>query len=364
MDLPIMPPVAPMLANAVSEIPVGDYSYEPKWDGFRSIVFRDGAQIEISSRNERSMTRYFPDLVEALLANLPPRCVVDGEIVVPDLTRGRLDFEALQQRIHPADSRVRLLAERTPAHYVAFDMLAIGDHDLTGRPFEERRRMLEEALIAARSPVHITPATREHETAGRWFAEFEGAGLDGVVAKPLAGTYQPDKRVMLKIKHVRTADCVVAGYRTYKADSGAVGSLLLGLYDRGGTLAFVGVVAAFPAAYRRTLMEELQPLVTQMDGHPWNWVQADSTGRTPQSAESSRWSAGKDLTFVPLLPERVIEVRYDHMEGERFRHTAQFVRWRPDRDPLSCTFEQLEVPVRYALSDVLDVTSEGTDTAR
>ncbi len=226
-----MPPVAPMLARAVGDMPLGEYSYEPKWDGFRSIVFRDGDEVEIASRNERSLTRYFPELVQALRTNLPQRCVVDGEIVVPDPLRGRLDFEALQQRIHPAESRVRLLAQRTPAHLVAFDLLALGDLDLTGEPFRERRRVLKEALADAQSPIHLTPATRDPEVAQRWFNEFEGAGLDGIVAKPLEGVYLPDKRVMLKIKHVRTADCVVAGYRPYKGDAQAVGSLLLGLYD-------------------------------------------------------------------------------------------------------------------------------------
>ena len=246
MNLPIMPPVAPMLAKAVEDIPRGAYSYEPKWDGFRSIVFRDGDEVEIGSRNERPLTRYFPEVVAAIRSGLPERCVLDGEIVVPDPSRGRLDFEALQQRIHPAESRVKLLAQRTPAHFVAFDLLALGDRDLTGEPFRERRRVLEEALADAQSPIHLTPATHDPEVAQRWFDEFEGAGLDGIVAKPLEGTYQPDKRVMFKIKHVRTADCVVAGYRAYKTDTQAVGSLLLGLYDDDGELVNVGVVGAFP----------------------------------------------------------------------------------------------------------------------
>ena len=245
MDLPVMPPVAPMLARAVEDIPLGGYSYEPKWDGFRSIVFRDRDEVEIGSRNGRPMTRYFPEVVAAIRSGLPERCVLDGEIVVPDPSRGRLDFEALQQRIHPAESRVKLLAQRTPAHFVAFDLLALGDRDLTGEPFRERRRVLEETLAGARSPIHLTPATRDPEVAERWFNEFEGAGLDGIVAKPLELTYQPDRRVMFKIKHVRTADCVVAGYRTYKTDARAVGSLLLGLYDDHGDLVFVGVVGAF-----------------------------------------------------------------------------------------------------------------------
>ena len=349
-----MPFVAPMLAKAVGEIPRGPYDYEPKWDGFRSIVFRDRDEVEIGSRNARPLTRYFPEIVEAIKSgSLPERCVLDGEIVVPDPARGRLDFEALQQRIHPAESRVKLLSQRTPAHYVAFDLLALGNRDLTSEPFGERRRLLEEALADARSPVHLTPATRDPEVARRWFDEFEGAGLDGIVAKPLEGTYEPDKRVMFKIKHVRTADCVVAGYRTFKSDAEAVGSLLLGLYDVHGQLVHVGVVGAFPAAERRALLRKLQPLVTTLEHHPWNAVETETQTRTPRSSESSRWSAGKDLAFVPLRPERVVEVRYDHMEGDRFRHTAQFVRWRPDREPLSCTFGQLEEPVGYDLSKVL-----------
>ena len=352
MRLPVMPPVKPMLAKAVAEVPAGDLSYEPKWDGFRSIVFRDGDEVEIGSRNERPMTRYFPEVVEAITANLPERCVVDGEIVVPDADGKRLEFEVLQQRIHPAASRVKLLSEQTPAHVVAFDLLALGDRSLMGEPFAERRRLLEEALAGARSPIHVTPATTERDVALRWFEEFEGAGLDGVVAKPLDGTYQPDKRVMFKIKHVRTADCVVAGYRVHKTDDHAIGSLLLGLY-RGDDLANIGVVGALPMAQRRKLFVELQPLVTTFEEHPWNWAREELGTRTPRHSEFSRWSQGKDLTFVPLRPERVVEIRYDHMEGERLRHTGQFVRWRPDRDPRSCTYEQLEEPVTYDLAEIL-----------
>ena len=353
MRLPVMPPVAPMLAKPVPGIPEGDFSFEPKWDGFRSIVFRDGDEVEIGSRNERPMNRYFPEVVDAVIEHLPARCVVDGEIVVPDPGGRRLEFETLQQRIHPAASRVKLLAEQTPAHLVAFDLLALGDHDLMQEPFGDRRRALEDALSGAGSPIHVTPATRDRALAERWFHEFEGAGLDGLIAKPLDGTYQPDKRVMFKIKHVRTADCVVAGYRVHKDSTDAVGSLLLGLY-RGDDLANVGVVGAFPIAQRRKLFEELQPLVTTFDGHPWDWSKWEEAGaRTPRSSEGSRWSAKKDLTFVPLRPERVVEVRYDHMEGDRFRHTAQFVRWRPDRDPRSCTFEQLEEAVTFDLTQIL-----------
>jgi len=353
MRLPVMPPVSPMLARSVEKIPTGDLSYEPKWDGFRSIAFRDGEEVEIGSRNERPMTRYFPELVEAIRANLPERCVVDGEIVVPDPSGRRLEFETLQMRIHPADSRVRLLARETPAHFVAFDLLALGNRDLTREPFRERRRLLEEALAGASSPIHVTPATTDPEVAARWFEEFEGAGLDGVIAKPLDGTYQPDKRVMFKVKHVRTADCVVGGYRVHKTDERAIGSLLLGLYDEQGNLANVGVVGAFPMAQRRKLFEELRSLVTSFEGHPWDWSKYVTEARTPRSSEFSRWSHGKDLSFVPLRPDRVIEVRYDHMEGSRFRHTARFVRWRPDRDPRSCTFEQLREPVNYDLAEIL-----------
>jgi ATP-dependent DNA ligase len=354
MDLPVMPPVAPMLAKAVPEIPAGDYVFEPKWDGFRSIVFRDGDEVEIGSRNERPMTRYFPELVDAVRAELPARCVIDGEIVLPDFAAGRLDFEALQLRLHPAASRVRLLAAQTPAHFVAFDLLALGSDDYTQRPFAERRAALEAALAPARPPVHLTPATADRAVAERWFTQFEGAGLDGLIAKSPSVTYEPDKRLMFKIKHERTADCVVAGYRPHKTGDDAIGSLLLGLYRESGELASVGVIGAFPMAERRSLRAELEPLVTTFEGHPWDWGGRAAEGvRTPRSSEYSRWNVGKDLSFVPLRPERVVEVRYDHMEGTRFRHTAQFVRWRPDRSVRSCTFAQLEEPVSYNLSEIL-----------
>jgi ATP-dependent DNA ligase len=348
-----MPPVAPMLAKAVKQIPEGELCYEPKWDGFRSIFFRDGAEVEIGSRNERPMTRYFPELVAAALEQLPERCVIDGEIVLVAASGDRLDFDALQQRIHPAQSRVRLLSETTPARFVAFDLLALGDTDFTDRPFEQRRTALREALAGARTPIHVTAATTDPAVAQRWFEQFEGAGLDGVVAKRLAGQYEPDKRTMFKIKHERTADCVVAGYRLHKSGPDRIGSLLLGLYDDAGELASVGVIGAFPMARRAELFTELQPLVTDFDDHPWAWAKQEEGTRTPRNAEGSRWSGGKDLTFVPLRPERVVEVRYEHMEGVRFRHTAQFVRWRPDRDPRSCTYEQLDEPARYDLNDVL-----------
>lgn len=345
-----MPPVSPMLAKSVKAIPP-DASYEPKWDGFRSICFRDGEDVELGSRNERPLTRYFPELVEAVRAELPPRCVIDGEIVIA--TDRGLDFEALQQRIHPADSRVRMLAQRTPASFIAFDLLALGDDDYTRRPFHERREALVEALTGSGPSIHVTPATTDEAVAQRWFEEFEGAGLDGLIAKPLTVTYQPDKRVMFKVKHERTADCVVAGYRVHKSGDDAIGSLLLGLYQDDGQLASVGVIGAFPMAERRRLFTELQALVTGFDGHPWNWAAHEAGERTPRKNEGSRWNAGKDLSFVPLRPERVVEVRYDHMEGARFRHTAQFNRWRPDRDPRSCTYEQLEQPLNFSLGDIV-----------
>ncbi len=347
-----MPPVSPMLAKPVAQIPAGQL-YEPKWDGFRSIIFRDGEEVEIGSRNEKPMTRYFPEVVAAVLANFPGRAVIDGEIVVADTARNALDFEALQQRIHPAASRVRLLAEQTPASFIAFDLLALDDEDLTGQPLSRRRELLTECLAQAEPPIHLTPATRDLDIARRWFEQFEGAGLDGLIAKSLDLTYQPDKRVMSKIKHERTADCVLAGYRVHKSGDDAIGSLLLGLYDSRGVLASVGVVGAFPMATRKALFTELQPLVTDFAGHPWDWAAQEQGERTPRKNETSRWNAGKDLSFVPLRPERVLEVRYDYLEGVRFRHTTQFVRWRPDREPASCTYDQLDRPVSFNLTEVL-----------
>ncbi len=340
-----MPPVSPMLAKSVPAIPNGA-SYEPKWDGFRSICFRDGDEVEFGSRNERPLTRYFPELVAAAKAELPPRCVIDGEIVIA--AEGRLDFEALQQRIHPADSRVRMLSGATPASFIAFDLLALGDRDFTAEPFEVRRAALVEALAGCGPSFHVTPATSDSKTAQHWFDELEGAGFDGVIAKPPAVPYLPDRRAMFKIKHQRTADCVVAGYRVHKSSESAIGSLLLGLYRDDGALAPVGVIGAFPMSRRRELFVELRPLTTGFDDHPWQWA-----NQTSGVGEQSRWNAGKDLSFVPLRPERVVEVRYDHMEGARFRHTAQFNRWRPDRDPRSCTFAQLEQPATGSLHDVL-----------
>jgi ATP-dependent DNA ligase len=345
-----MPPVSPMLAKPVRSIPPGA-SYEPKWDGFRTVCFRDRGEVELGSRNERPMTRYFPELVAAITAELPERCVIDGEIVIA--TDHGLDFEALQLRLHPAASRVRMLAGQTPASFIAFDLLALDADDYTGRPFSERRAALVDALAGSGPSIHVTPATTDLAIAQRWFSDFEGAGLDGLVAKPLTIAYQPDKRVMFKIKHERTADCVVAGYRVHKSGDDAIGSLLLGLYKDDGTLASVGVIGAFPMAERRRLFTELQPLVTSFDAHPWNWAAHMAANRTPRRNEGSRWNAGKDLSFVPLRPEPVVEVRYDHMEGERFRHTAQFSRWRPDRDPRSCTYAQLEHPLTFSLSDIV-----------
>ena len=347
-----MPPIRPMLAKSVSILPEG-MLYEPKWDGFRCIVFRDGDEVELGSRKERPLTRYFPEIVEAARTQLPPRCVVDGEIVIA--SGPGLDFEALLQRIHPAASRVNLLAEQTPAWLIAFDLLAIGDESLMERPLAERRAALEQALAGVEAPVHLTPATTDRSLAAEWLGRFEGAGLDGLVAKALDGTYEPDRRVWRKVKHTRTADCVVAGYRLHKRGQDLVGSLLLGLYTADGELAMAGVIGAFPMARRRELFAELQPLVTSFEGHPWDWGawMREAEGRAWRGSNSSRWNPGKELSFVPLRPERVVEVRYDHLEGRRFRHTAQFVRWRPDRAPRSCTYDQLEATVSFDLAEVL-----------
>ncbi|MDX3077734.1 ATP-dependent DNA ligase [Streptomyces sp. MI02-7b] len=349
MDLPVMPPVKPMLAKSAPAIPPG-MLYEGKWDGFRAIVFRDGGDVEIGSRTGKPLTRYFPEVVEAVRAELPPRCVVDGEIVIA--RDGRLDFDALLERIHPADSRVRQLAGRTPASLVAFDLLALGDRSLMADPQSWRRQALVDALGPVRPPVHVAPATTDIDLARQWFEQFEGAGLDGVVAKPPDVGYRPDERVMIKVKHERTADCVLAGFRWHKTGP-VVGSLLLGLYDAAGRLQHVGVSASFPMRRREELVAELEPLRMEgVEGHPWaEWAEAAPGGRMPGA--QSRWSAGKDLSWVPLRPERVLEVAYDHMQGDRFRHTAPFRRWRPDRDPADCTYAQLEEPVGYDLTDIL-----------
>ncbi|MFJ4965262.1 ATP-dependent DNA ligase [Streptomyces sp. NPDC088729] len=350
MDLPVMPPVKPMLAKSVSAIPPG-MQYEAKWDGFRAIVHRDGDEVVIGSRTGKPLTRYFPELVTALRENLPPRCVIDGEIVVEH--GGRLDFDRLSERIHPAESRVRMLAEQTPARFVAFDILAADATSLLTTGQADRRAVLEAALAGAAPPVHLAPATTDVEVARRWFERYEGAGLDGIVAKPLDLPYRPDARTMYKIKHERTADCVVAGYREHKSGP-VVGSLLLGLYDAGGVLQHVGVCAAFPMKRRAELAEELAPLRSGTGDHPWaDWARAEAHegGRLPGAP--SRWSGRKDQSWVPLRPERVCEVAYDHMEGDRFRHTTQFRRWRPDRTPAGCTYAQLEEVVSYDLAEVL-----------
>ncbi|HEX5587956.1 MAG TPA: ATP-dependent DNA ligase [Acidimicrobiia bacterium] len=359
MALPVTPPVSPMLAKLARELPDGDYLYEPKWDGFRAIVFRDGDDVEIGSRNEKPLTRYFPDLPDALRASLPERCVVDGEIVIA--TDHGLDFDLLSLRIHPAESRVAMLAEQTPASFVGFDLLAEGDDDLRALPFSERRTRLERAFANASPPVHLTPATRDVALAAEWFDRFEGAGLDGVVAKPLDGEYLEGKRTMLKVKHLRTADCVVAGYREHK--EGGVGSLLLGLYDDAGLLHHVGVASSFKVDFRAELAEHVAPYRDgAMDEHPWReWAEfavegaQSNVGAQRRPGAQSRWNAGKDLSWEPLRIELVAEVAFEHLQGDRFRHTARFQRWRPDRDPSSCTYEQLDAPVPIELREVFGV---------
>lgn len=346
-----MPPVKPMLAKSVARIPPG-MQYEAKWDGFRAIVHRDGDEVVIGSRTGKPLTRYFPELVTVLREELPDRCVVDGEIVI--VHGDRLDFDRLTERIHPAKSRVDMLAERTPASFVAFDLLALGDASLLDTPLVRRREALEAALTGVRPPVHLAPATTDTALAGRWFEQYEGAGLDGVIAKPLDLLYRPDARLMYKIKHERTADAVVAGYRLHKSGP-VVGSLLLGLYDSEGALQHVGVCAAFPMKRRAELIEELAPLrMESAAGHPWAaWADESAHESARLPGAPSRWSGTKDLSWLALRPERVCEVAYDHMEGNRFRHTARFRRWRPDRTPESCTYAQLEEPVRYDLAEVL-----------
>jgi ATP-dependent DNA ligase len=354
MDLPVLPPVSPMLAKAATKLPTGEgFFYEPKWDGFRCIVFRDGDEVELGSRNERPLTRYFPEVVAAVKEALPEKCVVDGEIVVP--RDDRLHFESLLQRIHPAESRVNLLAEQTPAHFVAFDLLAVGDETLLEVPFVERQARLRTIVKDSHDRVHVTALTQDVAVAERWFEQFEGAGLDGVVAKAGDLPYCPDQRLMIKVKHVRTADCVVAGFRWHKSGP-IVGSLLLGLYNDAGDLQHIGVAASFPMARRAELVEELAPYRAEaLDTHPWReWanaeLQADGEHRMPGA--QSRWNAKKDLSWVPLRPELVVEIKYDQLEGRRLRHTGQFLRWRPDKSPEQCTYDQLDVPIRYDLAEV------------
>lgn len=346
-----MPPVRPMLAKSAAAIPPG-MLYEAKWDGFRAVVFRDGDDIELGSRSGKPLTRYFPELVAALRERIPPRCVLDGEIVIA--RDGRLDFDALLERIHPADSRVRHLAEVTPSSFVAFDLLALGDESLLPVSQRDRREALVEALRGVTAPVFTAPATYDIEVAGEWFGRFEGAGLDGVVAKPLDLPYRPGERVMVKVKHERTADCVLAGMRLHKSGP-VVGSLLLGLHDGEGRLQHVGVCASFPMRRREELMTELAPLrMESAEGHPWQeWMSEEAQAADRLPGGQSRWTGKKDLSWVPLRPERVVEVAYDHMQGDRFRHTAQFRRWRTDREPDECTYAQLEEPVGYDLAEVL-----------
>jgi ATP-dependent DNA ligase len=357
MHLAVNPPLLPMLATRVAELPPGEgWIFEPKWDGFRTLIFRDGDELFIQSRDEKPLERYFPELIAPLKTQLPERCVLDGEIVIA--LGDALDFEALQLRLHPAASRVKLLAEQTPASVVFFDLLCERDRDLRATPFVERRAMLEELLADVEAPLHVTPATRDRAIAADWFRRFEGAGLDGVIAKAEAGIYEPNRRVMLKVKHERDCDCVVAGFRWHKNSNGtAIGSLLLGLYDEAGNLEHVGVCASFTAAKRRELVTFLAPYRDNaLEGHPWRgWAEAqpndgDLGHRRPGT--QSRWSQGKDLSWEPLRPELVVEVAYDHMQGSRFRHTAQFRRWRTDKPPRDCTFAQLEVVPPHELAAI------------
>lgn len=350
MDLPLQPPIAPMLATLADRIPEGEgWHYEPKWDGFRCIVFRSGDDVELSSRSERPLTRYFPELLEPLRRNLPERCVVDGEIVIPAADGNGLDFDALLQRIHPAASRVQRLAAETPASFVAFDLLALGDDVLLESPLSVRHERLVSALRDASAPVHLCPSTDDAELAARWFTEFEGAGLDGIVAKRVTDPYLPDQRPLVKVKHRRTADCVVAGYRVHK-DGKGVGSLLLGLHDLDGRLHHVGVAASFTAKFRAALLDELEPLTHDaLAVHPWrDWATAAAGDQRLPGAQS-RWTAGKDQSWVPLRLERVAEVTFGQLQEGRFRHGSTFVRWRPDREPSSCRYAQLEVaaPVSF-----------------
>ena len=353
MQLPVNPPVLPMLAKRVSELPeTGDWIFEPKWDGFRALVFRDGDEILIQSRDEKPLNRYFPELLDPLKSQLPKQCVLDGEVVLAK--DGALDFEALQLRIHPAESRVKMLSQQMPASIVFFDLLAEGDQDLRGITFQERRRKMESLLSKAAPPVHLTPATSDLIIARDWFSRFEGAGLDGVVAKPASGTYESNKRVMLKVKHERECDCVVAGFRWHKkGERTSVGSLLLGLFDD-GKLQHVGVCASFTDKKRQELVEFLAPYREDaLKDHPWKeWASHELEGGRRIPGAQSRWSHGKDMSWQPVRPELVVEVAYDHMQGSRFRHTAQFRRWRTDKKPSDCTFEQLEVVPPQELSEI------------
>jgi ATP-dependent DNA ligase len=348
-----------MLAKLADELPAGSYLYEPKWDGFRAIVFRGADDVYIQSRDSRPLDRYFPELHDALLERLPKNCVVDGEIVIA--TPQGLDFDLLQQRLHPAESRVKKLAKETPSAFVAFDLLATGKKSLLATPQAKRRRMLEELLAKAKPPLYLTPVTRDREVAVDWLTRFEGAGLDGVIAKPESAPYQPGKRAMIKVKHARTAECVVAGFRWHKSGKDALGSLLLGLYDDHGVLQHVGVTSAFTMAQRKALVKELAPLRKDaMKDHPWKeWAGAAAESSRMPGAQS-RWSAGKDLSWEPLRIERVCEVKYDHMQGDRFRHAAIFLRWRPDKRSEDCRYDQLEVTKPYELSKIFSSGSSGS----
>jgi ATP-dependent DNA ligase len=361
VQLPVNPPLLPMLAKRIAELPEGDgWIFEPKWDGFRVLVFRDGDELLIQSRDEKPLSRYFPELSAPLKEQLPLRCVMDGEVVIAN-ERG-LDFEALQMRLHPAASRVKLLAGQIPASVVFWDVLCIDDRDLRATPFHARRSELEAMLVHARPPLHVTPATTDRATAGDWFKRFEGAGLDGVMAKPSGGAYESNKRVMLKVKHERDCDCVVGGFRWHKNGEGtAVGSLLLGLFDAGGNLQHVGVAASFTDHKRRELTQFLAPYrENALVDHPWReWAEAEhpDDGGQRKPGMKSRWSQGKDLTWEPLRPELVVEVAYEHMQGARFRHTAQFRRWRTDRRPADCTYAQLEVVAPHELGKIFSAGS-------
>jgi len=357
MRLPLAPPIEPMLAKAVAGIPDdGDWLFEPKWDGFRALVFRDRDEVYVQSRDLKPLDRYFPELADPLRRVLPDRCVVDGEIVIA--TGGSLDFEALLMRIHPAASRVAMLAQQSPASYVAWDLLAIDDQSLLEMPQAQRRERLEQAMTKASSPIHLTPATRDRAVASDWFARFEGAGLDGVVAKDPAAAYLPGKRRMLKIKHTRTADCVVAGFRWHKNGPGShVGSLILGLFDEEGALHHAGVTSSFTWPQRAALVEELAPLrVDALADHPWRewaaWSAGGGDAETRMPGATSRWNRGRDLSWEPLRAERVCEVAYDHLQGDRFRHATTFRRWRPDKAPQSCRYDQLEVTAPYELGRI------------
>jgi ATP-dependent DNA ligase len=354
LELPFQPPLEPMLAKPSADgVPAGDFLYEPKWDGFRALVFRAGDDVVIQSRDEKPFNRYFPELEAPLRASLPPKCVLDGEIVIAG-AKG-LDFDAMLNRIHPAASRVAKLAAETPASFVAWDLLALGDDDLRSVPQKDRRARLEQALAGARPPVHLTPATLDKAVAEDWFARFEGAGLDGVIAKPLGATYQPGKRAMLKIKHQRTADCVVAGFRWYKDAKGEkVGSLLLGLHDAEGTLHSVGVTSSFTQERRKELVTELEPLrENALEGHPWReWAEIEPEVMQRMPGAQSRWNRGKDLSWQPLRIERVCEVAYDHLQGSRFRHATTFQRWRFDKEPKDCRYDQLEETAAFELEKI------------